>query len=176
MGARRCPVAAQGADPIGAGVACVGYLTLHLGDGAIAHVHVNWLSPTKIRTTIIGGSRQIVVWDDLDPTQRLSIYDKGVDLGEAPASGEARREALVSYRLGDMIAPALREHEALGAVAIEFAAAIRERRAPLTDGRAGLRVVRILEAVGRSLDAGGAAVPLDPEMVSSDLVAGGRGR
>ena len=73
-------VSAQGADPIGAGVACIGYLTLHLEGGAIAHIHVNWLSPTKIRTTIIGGSRRIIVWDDLNPSQRLSLYDKGVDL------------------------------------------------------------------------------------------------
>jgi predicted dehydrogenase len=153
-------VAAQGADPIGAGVACIGYLTLHLGDGAIAHVHVNWLSPTKIRTAIFGGSRQIVVWDDLNPTQRLSMYDKGVDLGEGPLTRDARREAMVSYRLGDMVAPALHETEALGGVAREFASAIREHRRPLTDGEAGLRVVRILEAVGRSIDAGGAAVPL----------------
>jgi predicted dehydrogenase len=166
-------VAAQCADPIGAGVACVGYLTLHLGGGAIAHIHVNWLSPTKIRTTIFGGSRQIAVWDDLNPTQRLSIYDKGVDLGDGTASRDAQREALVSYRIGDMVAPALREREALEGVAREFADAIREHRAPLTDGEAGLRVVRILEAVGRSIDAGGAAVPLSTDPAVSELVGVG---
>jgi predicted dehydrogenase len=152
-------VSAQGADPIGAGVACIGYLTLHLEGGAIAHIHVNWLSPTKIRTTIIGGSRRIIVWDDLNPSQRLSLYDKGVDF-DSSLTGDARRNALVSYRVGDMIAPALPETEALQGVVRELADSVRQHRAPQTDGAAGVRVVRILEAAGRSIDAGGAAVPL----------------
>src|SRR5438132_8131203 len=74
-------VAAHGADPIGAGRMCIGYLTLFLSGDAIAHCHVNWLSPTKIRTTIIGGSKRMVVWDDANPVQRLSLYDKGVEIG-----------------------------------------------------------------------------------------------
>jgi predicted dehydrogenase len=156
-------VAAQGADPIGAGVACIGYLTLRLADGVIAHVHVNWLSPTKIRTTIFGGSRSIVVWDDLNPGQRLSLYDKGIDLPADAMTSDARRTAMISYRIGNMVAPALREMEALQAVAAEFAAAIREHRQPLTDGEGGLRVVRILDAIERSTDVGGAAVPLLPD-------------
>lgn len=160
-------VAAQGADPIGAGVACIGYLTLTFAGGAIAHVHVNWLSPTKIRTTIIGGSRQIVVWDDLNPTQRLSLYDKGVDLRGA-LSGDDRHHALVSYRLGDMVAPALPDFEALERVVAEFADSIRTSRRPLTDGEAGVRVLRILEAVDRSLDSHGAAVPLVAGLTSMD--------
>lgn len=152
-------VAAHGADPIGVGRACVAYLSLPLTGGAIAHVHVNWLSPTKIRHTIIGGSRQMLVWDDLHPTQRLSMYDKGVELS-ATMSTEARRDTLVRYRAGDMIAPALPEAEALGAVVAELAASIRERRAPLTDGHAGLRVLRILEAAATSFESGGQTVPL----------------
>jgi predicted dehydrogenase len=153
-------VAAQGADPIGAGKACVGYLSLPLPAGAIAHAHVNWLSPTKIRTTIIGGSRRTLVWDDLHPSQRLSVYDRGVDL-TAVDGAEVRREVLVAYRTGEMVAPALAEGEALQGVVREFAAAIREHRAPLTDGHAGLRVLEVLEASARSLDAGGAMVDLD---------------
>jgi predicted dehydrogenase len=153
-------VAAHGADPIGAGRSCVGYLTLPLRHGAIAHVHVNWLSPTKIRTTVIGGSKRTLVWDDLNPTQRISIYDRGVDLTEANVTGELRREALVSYRMGDMLAPALHEGEALQKVVTEFATAVREGRAPLTDGQAGLRVLRILEAASESLGWGGTMVPL----------------
>jgi predicted dehydrogenase len=153
-------VAAHGADPIGAGRSCVGYLTLPLRHGAIAHVHVNWLSPTKIRTTVIGGSKRTLVWDDLNPTQRISIYDRGVDLTEANVTGELRREALVSYRMGDMLAPALHEGEALQQVVTEFATAVREGRAPLTDGQAGLRVLRILEAASESLGWGGTMVPL----------------
>jgi predicted dehydrogenase len=152
-------VAAQGIDPIGAGHACVGYLTLRLSGGGIAHIHVNWLSPTKVRTTILGGSKRIVVWDDLNPTQRVSLYDKGVYLNGS-ADRQTRREALVSYRTGDMVAPALSEVEALHGVLSEFAAAIREGRPPLTDGHAGLRVLKILEAVPRSVARDGAAVPV----------------
>jgi predicted dehydrogenase len=152
-------VAAQGVDPIGAGHACVGYLTLRLAGGGIAHIHVNWLSPTKVRTTILGGSKRIVVWDDLNPTQRVGLYDKGVQLNGS-ADSEARREALVSYRTGDMVAPALAEVEALAGALQEFAAAIREGRPALTDGASGLRVLKILEAVPRSLDRDGASVPV----------------
>jgi predicted dehydrogenase len=145
-------VAAHGADPIGAGRSCVAYLTLELSTGAIAHVHVNWLSPTKVRTTMIGGSKRTLVWDDLNPTQRVSLFDRGVDLTTPDELGaEERRDMLISYRSGDMIAPALGEREALRAVVEEYATAIRTGRAPLTDGRSGLRVLGILEAASRSL-------------------------
>lgn len=154
-------VAAHGADPIGAGRTCIAYLTLQLSGGAIAHAHVNWLSPTKIRTTIIGGSKRTLVWDDLRPSERIQIYDRGVDLSDpGTVAGEERREALISYRAGDMVAPALRESEALAGVVTEFADAICEGRAPLTDGRAGLRVLDVLEAASRSLEYKGAVVPL----------------
>ena len=148
-------VAAQGADPISAGRACVGYLTLRLSTGGIAHVHVNWLSPTKIRTTIIGGSERIVVWDDLHPTQRVSMYDRGVQLN---GGLEARRDKLISYRVGNMVAPALPEEEALQVAIREFLASIGERRAPLTDGHSGMRVISVLEAAGRSMELDGATV------------------
>jgi predicted dehydrogenase len=166
-------VGAQGADPIGVGHACVGYLTLPLTGGGVAHVHVNWLSPTKIRTTIVGGSRRIAVWDDTNPAQRLSMYDKGVDLTGLSGT-QVRREALVSYRIGDMTAPALPEVEGLAGVVRELVAAIREGRAPLTDGKAGLRVLRILDTIPRSLAAGGALVPLDLETPAIPLTLAGR--
>lgn len=152
-------VAAHGADPIGAGRACIGYLTLPLPGGSIAHVHVNWLSPTKIRTMVVAGSRRTVVWDDLHPSQRLSVFDRGVDL-HVPSDAEAKREILVSYRTGEMVAPALPEAEALRGSVDEFAAAINEGRAPLTDGHSGLRVLRMLDAAGQSLADGGRLVPL----------------
>ena len=154
-------VAAHGADPIGAGRACVAYLTLTLPGDAIAHVHVNWLSPTKVRTTMIGGSRRTLVWDDLNPSQRISIFDRGVDLTPVEALGiDDRRAATVSYRSGDMLAPALPEKEALRSMVDEFESAITEGRPPVTDGRAGLRVLDILEAASRSLQFHGATVPL----------------
>ncbi|MGO4105344.1 Gfo/Idh/MocA family protein [Leifsonia sp. YAF41] len=151
-------VSAHGADPVGAGKSCVGYLALPLQNGAMAHVHVNWLSPTKIRQMIIGGTKRTLVWDDLNPQQRVSVYDRGVDLGLQTLDGSERTEATISYRLGDTWSPALPEREALGAMASEFAACIREQRPSRTDGAAGLRVLAVLEAANRSLEAAGAAV------------------
>src|SRR4051812_41231353 len=155
-------VAAHGSDPIGAGRACVAHLTLQLSSGSMAHVHVNWLSPTKIRTMVIGGSQRTVVWDDLNPTQRLSVYDRGVERRPSAELGsDDRNRTRVSYRLGDMVAPALPEREALRGVMAEFAGAIREGRPATTDGRAGLRVMTVLEAAGRSLALDGSFVALE---------------
>jgi predicted dehydrogenase len=155
-------VSAHGSDPIGAGQACLGYLTMPIGRGAIANVHVNWLSPTKIRHTVIGGSRKTVVWDDLNPQQRLSIYDRGVEIDlAADRDDDAKKRAVnVNYRLGDMHAPALPEREALGQMVAEFAASITEGRSPLTDGRAGLRVLAVLEAASESQRRAGAMAPV----------------
>jgi len=156
-GLRPTGVAAQGADPIGAGQSCVGYLTLPLASGAIAHVHVNWLSPTKIRQMVVGGSKRTLVWDDLAPQQRLTVYDRGVELGQPLPD---KRTANISYRLGDAWAPAIAEKEALGVMVSELAAAIREGRPPRTDGAAGLRVLDVLESVSLSLADGGRLTPV----------------
>ncbi|TDD70139.1 Gfo/Idh/MocA family protein [Actinomadura rubrisoli] len=154
-------VAARGSDPIDAGRLCVAHLTAELTTGVMAHIHVNWLSPTKIRTTVIGGSRRTIVWDDLNPVQRLAVYDRGVDLAPAGSLGpDERREALISYRVGDVLVPALPEREALREVMAELAAAITEGRPAVTDGRSGLRVVAQLEAATRSVSTGGALVPV----------------
>jgi predicted dehydrogenase len=150
-------VSAAGADPLGTGRACVGYLALPLAGGAMAHVQVNWLSPTKIRRMVIGGTRRTLVWDDLNPQQRLSVFDRGVDIA---AVADASHAARVSYRLGDTWSPALPEQEALANVVAEFAAAIRDGRAARTDGDAGLRVLSVLEAASRSLAAHGAPRPI----------------
>jgi predicted dehydrogenase len=155
-------VAAHGADGVGAGRACVAYLTLQLNTGAIAHIHVNWLSPIKVRTTIIGGSKRTLVWDDLNPTTRLAMYDRGVDVSAPEELGaEERRDILVSYRSGDMIAPALTEREALRTMVEEFGTAIRTGSPALTDGRSGLRVLAILEAASKSLASGGTMVAME---------------
>jgi predicted dehydrogenase len=168
-GLRPEAVAAHGADPLGAGKSCVGYLTMPLPGGAIAHIHVNWLSPTKIRQMVVGGSRRTLVWDDLNPQQRLAIYDRGVDFTATRVDQSERVAAAISYRLGDMHAPALPEQEALAGVASEFAAAIHEKRLPRTDGNAGLRVLNVLEAATESLSSDGAFVPL-----KVPVFAGGR--
>jgi predicted dehydrogenase len=157
-GLRPLGVAAQGADPLGAGKACVGYLSMPLANGALAHVHVNWLSPTKIRQMVIGGSERTLVWDDLNPQQRLSVFDRGVDLVQQSVDSADRRTASVAYRLGDTWAPALAEWEALGEMVTEFARSIREGRAAQTDGAAGLRVLSVLESAATSLRARGALV------------------
>ncbi|MEV6491624.1 Gfo/Idh/MocA family oxidoreductase [Actinoplanes sp. NPDC051633] len=155
-------VAAHGADGIGAGRACVAYLTLELNTGAIAHIHVNWLSPVKIRTAIFGGSKKTLVWDDLNPSQRVSIYNRGVDVATSDEIGdEQRRDMLISYRSGDMVAPALNEREALRTMVEEYARAITTGEPALTDGRAGLRVLEILQAASRSLAEGGTTIKLD---------------
>jgi predicted dehydrogenase len=154
-------VAAHVGDPIGADRACLAYLSVWLSNGALAHIHVNWLSPTKIRTTVIGGSRRTIVWNDLNPAARLAVHDRGVDrLEAAELPQEERRQALISYRTGDTLVPALPEREALMSVMAEFSGAISEGRRPLTDARAGLRVLALLEAASRSADSGGERITL----------------
>jgi len=154
-------VAVHGADPIGAGRSCVAFVTIELTGGAIAHLHVNWLSPTKVRSTLIGGSKRALLWDDLNPVQRVTVFDRGVDLMDPEELPEqARTDAFVSYRTGNVVSPALPEREALLSVVEEFAACIRTGRAPLTDGRSGLRVLDILEAASRSMSFHGATVGL----------------
>src|SRR6185437_3291998 len=143
-GLRPTSVSATGSDPLGAGKTCVGYLSMPLPGGAMAHVNVNWLSPTKIRQMVLGGSRRTLVWDDLNPQQRISIHDRGVDLAtQAQDAARQRVAATVSYRMGDIVVPALPEKEALSSMATEFAQAINEERPPLTDGAAGLRVLSV---------------------------------
>ncbi len=154
-------VAVHASDPIDAERACVAYLTVWLSNGALAHAHVNWLSPTKIRTTVFGGSRRTIVWDDTNPAARLAIHDRGIDrLKPGSLSADERHQALISYRTGHTLVPALPEREALMSVMAEFGAAIAERRRPLTDGEAGLRVLKILEAASRSAESGGVRISL----------------
>jgi len=168
-GLRPATVTAHGADPLGAGRACIAYLGMPLVGGGIAQIQVNWLSPTKIRRMVVAGSRRTLVWDDLNPQQRLSVYDRGVELPSRAVSDVTRRDAAISYRLGDTWSPALPEHEALQAMVTELADSIVDERAPLTDGESGLRVLDVLEAASRSLRAGG-----DASAVGA--VPAGRGR
>jgi predicted dehydrogenase len=154
-------VAAHTGDPLRTKRACLAYLSIWMSNGALAHVHVNWLSPTKVRTTLFGGSRRTIVWDDMNPVARIMIHDRGIDMVEATALGlDERREAQISYRLGDMHAPALPEREALYNVMAEFAGSIAESRQPLTDAEFGLRVLTLLEAATRSAENGGVKVAL----------------
>jgi predicted dehydrogenase len=155
-------VSARGSDPVGAGRACLAHTSVWLSTGALAHMHVNWLSPTKIRTIVIGGSRRTIVLDDVNPPHRLAVYDRGVDrVRGGPLGPDERRQTLVSYRTGDIWVPALPEREALMSVMAEFASAITEHRPPLTDAAMGLRVIRMLEAASLSAEQGGRGITLN---------------
>ena len=131
------------------------YLTLAYESGTVAHVHVNWLAPVKIRRTVLAGSRKMVVYDDLEPSDKVKIFDTGVDLVEDEAS---RHRMLVSYRIGDMRAPRLDLGEALGTEVRHLLECVKEGRAPLTNGEAGRRVVRLLEVAQQSIELDGKMV------------------
>ncbi len=134
----------------------VATLCVKYSSGFTAHVHVSWLSPVKMRLTTLTGSAKMIVYDDVEPSEKVKVYDKGVDL--AP---EDVTTAKPIYRAGDVFIPALDRTEALETEARHFIDCIRRDRRPQTGGRSGLRVVRMLEAAGESLDAGGNFVPLE---------------
>ena len=126
----------------------VAYITLFFDAPQIAHVHVNWLTPVKVRHTLIGGSEKMILYDDLEPSEKLKIYDKGIDVTPEP---EDVYKMLVSYRLGDMWAPQLHNTEALQTEALHFIDCIERNQQPETDGPAGLRMVNLIEAAETSL-------------------------
>src|SRR5262249_29740923 len=142
-------VSANGSTVAGYQHENIAYITVHFASGLLGHFHVNWLAPVKIRQMLLGGRQRLLVYDDMDPSEKVRAYDKGVDFDVQ--DDETRRQILVSYRTGDMYAPTLDRREALSLVVDEFAASIRERRRPLTDGAAGVRVVAMLEAAARSM-------------------------
>ena len=134
----------------------VAYLTVYYGDRMIAHVNVNWLSPVKVRTTLIGGEKKMLVWNDLEADEKIRVYDKGVQV----TNGQGVYDLLVSYRSGDMWAPRIDQTEALAAETKYFAQCVCSGERPFNDGHAGLRVVRILEAANKSLAQGGVPIQL----------------
>lgn len=152
-------VGATAAAHFPGGMADIAYLTVQFPDNLLAHFHVNWLSPVKVRTVLLGGDRRMVRYDDLEPTEKVKVYDRGVQWTEDPL--EARREKLVAYRVGDVYAPMLDQAEALRTECLHFIECIKTNETPDTDGNAGLRVLRILEAAERSLGKGGQMEPLD---------------
>ena len=156
--ARPTAVSADGTAAGGFHHENVAYVTVHFDSGFLAHFHVNWLAPVKMRQMLIGGSQRMVVYDDTDPAEKVRVYDKGVDVDVKDR--EMRRQILVSYRTGDMYAPKFDRREALSLVAQEFAESIAARRAPLTDAAAGIRVVSLLEAAQQSLRDGGRRITL----------------
>ena len=157
LDARPCSVSAIGSAHIPGQPKDMAYLTCIFDNNLIAHFHVNWLAPVKVRRTLIGGDQQMIVYDDLEPSEKVKIYNKGVTLNNGP---ESRYRLLVDYRSGDMWAPQLDVTEALAVEVRQFLECIEQSRNPLTDGRSGLRVVRILEAATQSMAQGGRPVEL----------------
>jgi len=132
------------------------YLTIYFPDRIIAHINVNWLSPVKVRTTLIGGEKKMLVWNDLEADEKVRVYDKGVSI----KNSQNVYDLLVSYRSGDMWAPKVDQTEALAAESKYFAECISRSEKPFNDGIAGLRVVQMLEAANQSLQERGKAVEL----------------
>ena len=149
-------VCANGACHTGNGIEDIAYLTVYFNSGLIAHFHNNWIAPAKIRTILVGGSKKMILYDDMEASEKIKVYDKGIEV----ASTEAAHNALISYRLGDMWAPRLEQTEALRLVASEFVDSIESGRRPVTDGISGLNVVRILEASEMSIKRRGKEVKL----------------
>ena len=137
----------------------IAYVTAFYESSLISHLNVNWLSPVKIRRTLIGGSKRMIVYDDIETSEKVKVYDKGVMVKNGP---ENRYKLLVSYRSGDMFAPQIDMTEALRLVAQHFTDCVLRGVTPITDGHAGLRVVSILEAATRSMKGHGTSERLRP--------------
>jgi predicted dehydrogenase len=154
-----------GKDPVGItangmahinGMEDVAYVTIYFPGNLIAHINVNWLSPVKIRTTLIGGQKKMLVWNDLVADEKIRVYDRGVEINDKETSYTAR----INYRSGDIWVPRLEQFEALRVEAEYFVNCINNDITPINDGHAGLRVIRMLEAIVGSLKNGGKTVYL----------------
>ena len=156
--ARPTRVSATGMSHVGRGLENIAYLTLFFADTLIAHIHVNWLAPVKMRRMLIGGSRRMIVYDDIEPSEKVKVYDSGISVTDPTPDGVYRM--MVSYRAGDVWAPRLDQTEALQIEAAHFLRCIEGTERPVTDGDAGLRVVRIMEAATRSMNDQGRPVEL----------------
>jgi predicted dehydrogenase len=147
-------VHATGACHAGNGLEDVAYITLNFENNLIAHFNVSWLSPVKVRQMLIGGTKKMIAYDDLSPMEKIRVYDKGISISENENNSSSSYVNLISYRVGDMLAPVYDLAEALKVEAAHFVDCCLNGKRPITDGRAGLRVVRILEAANASLKTG----------------------
>jgi len=142
----------------------IAYLTLFFDGCLIAHIHVNWLAPVKVRRTLLGGSQRMIVYDDLEPSEKVKVYDKGITVNN---NGENVYRMLIGYRTGDMWAPQLNMTEALQTAALHFVRCIEGQEHTISDGEAGLRVVRLLEAATHSMTHRGRLVELDTGRIAA---------
>ncbi|MFZ3213779.1 MAG: Gfo/Idh/MocA family oxidoreductase [Terriglobales bacterium] len=150
-------VSAVGARHLGCPYENIAYVTARYDSSLIAHFHVNWLSPVKVRTTLVGGSSKMIVYDDMESSEKIKVYDRGFTVNHDP---ERRERLLTGYRNGDMLAPNLETTEALRLMARDFVCSILENRQPLSDAVSGYRVVRLLEAAQQSIEKNGREVTL----------------
>jgi predicted dehydrogenase len=151
-------LSAHGVDFFGRGLESAAFVTVYFSNNRIAHFNFNWFSPVKIRRTLIGGTKKMLVWNDLVPDEKVRIYDKGVDI----TSKDGIYDMLVQYRTGDMFAPKLDGAEALHKECQYFVDCINSGERPMNDGYAGLRIVKMLEACDQSLKQKGALIELAP--------------
>ena len=150
-------VSATGMTHVAGGHENIAYLTLFFDNNFIAHIHVNWLAPVKVRRTLIGGSQRMIVYDDLEPSEKIKVYDRGITVNSNP---ENVYEMLVGYRSGDMWAPRLEATEALKVELTHFLDCVEHGTTPLTDGASGLRVLQLVEAASQSMASRGRLVEL----------------
>jgi predicted dehydrogenase len=154
---KKLSVSATGSHYYGNGVIPKALLTIYMEDNRIAHINVSWVSPVKIRQTLIGGTSKMILYDDNQPSEKIKIYDKGVDLYETK---EKLYRLKVQYRVGDMHAPKLEDHEALAFETRHFADCLLNGKEPLTNGTAGLEVVKVLAGSNQSLAKNGTPVDI----------------
>jgi predicted dehydrogenase len=152
---KKLAVSATGSKYYGNGIIPKALLTVYMENNIVGHINVSWVSPVKIRQTLIGGTQKMILYDDNQPSEKIKVYDKGVELFETK---EALYHLKVQYRVGDMWCPKISDHEALGFETKHFVECLKNRRSSLTDGQAGLEVVKILVASQKSLHARGTPV------------------
>jgi predicted dehydrogenase len=151
-------VSATGAAHGGSPTENIAYVTVRYAGSLLAHLHVNWLAPAKVRRTIVGGSKRMLIYDDMEASEKLKVYDKGFSVSSSP---ESEYELMISYRSGDMHAPQLEAREALAVEVENVVRAVQGKELLVADARAGCRVVRILEAAQRSIEEEGMLVPIN---------------
>ena len=156
LGKKPLAVSAIGSCHVGNDLEDIAYLTLEFENNLIAHFHVNWLAPMKIRKTLIGGTKSMIVYDDTEASEKVKVYDKGIDV----TTREGVYDTLVQYRTGDMLSPKLDQEEALAVGTRHFIDCIQNDTQPVTGGDAGLNVVRILEASELSIKNRGKLIEL----------------
>ena len=154
---KKLRVSATGCHFFGEDVVPKALLTIYMENNTVAHINVSWVSPVKLRQTLIGGTSKMIVYDDNEPSEKIKIYDKGVELN---GSKEALYHLKVQYRVGDMLCPKLDDIEALSFATSHFVDCMKNGMRPMTDGKAGLEVVKVLAASKKSLEGNGIPVEL----------------